>query len=78
MWSNKHIDMTGIRVGNIVVLKRAEDFISPTFEKYVQYICQCDCGHEFKVVARYLKRKTDKPRSCYLCNNRMKKSEPMQ
>jgi hypothetical protein len=77
MRNSKHVDMSGMRFGSLTLIKRDEDFISPTYEKFVQYVCRCDCGNEFSVVARYVKRKTGKSRACYVCVPRMRKSKKL-
>lgn len=46
----KFIDLTGMRFGRLVVLKR-----SPDAGKGVKWICQCDCGNTTAVYADKLK-----------------------
>ena len=46
----KFIDLTGMRFGRLVVLKR-----SPDAGKGVKWICRCDCGNTTAVYAAKLK-----------------------
>ncbi len=43
-------DLTGQRFGRLVVVRRAEDYISPKGYKASKWLCHCDCGN--KVVVR--------------------------
>ena len=44
--------MTGQRFGQLTVLRRDEnDYITPSGERKVQWICQCDCGAIKSIVA---------------------------
>lgn len=40
-----HGDLTGKRFGRLVVLRRAEDHITPAGNKSAQWLCKCDCGN---------------------------------
>jgi len=40
------IDRTGERYGRLVVLSRAEDYVSPSGKHHVRWLCQCDCGNQ--------------------------------
>ena len=48
-------DLTGQRFGNLVVVKRADDCITPKGLRKVQWLCKCDCGNEKVVAAAALK-----------------------
>ena len=52
---SKFIDLTGQKFNMLVVLKRVEDKISPSGQKYVQWLCKCDCGNECIVQSTNLK-----------------------
>lgn len=44
-------DYTGRRFGHLVVLKRVDDYVTPTKKKhYVRYLCKCDCGAEKEIL----------------------------
>ena len=45
----KFKDLTGQRFDRLVVIKRAEDHISPSGRKYVRWLCKCDCGNDIIV-----------------------------
>ena len=51
----KLIDQTGKRFGNLLVLKRDKDYISPKGYHLTNWMCLCDCGN--KVSMSNLKRK---------------------
>ena len=44
-------DLTGERFGRLVVIERAEPYISPTGHKCERWLVRCDCGKE-KIVMR--------------------------
>lgn len=64
-------DMTGMRIGKLMVLKRIDDTIGANYVKHSTYLCECDCGKIVPVVGRYLKRKSIVERSCSSCNGRI-------
>lgn len=41
----KVIDLTGRRFGKLTVIKRAYDYIRPSGQHEIQWLCQCDCGN---------------------------------
>lgn len=45
----KFKDLIGQRFGRLVVIKRAEDYISPSGRKYIRWKCKCDCGNDIIV-----------------------------
>lgn len=46
-------NLIGQRFGKLVVIGRSEDYISPSGNKYIQWICQCDCNSEPIIVKQY-------------------------
>ena len=42
-------DLSGMRFGRLVVMKRGEDRIKPCGKKVVRWECKCDCGNEVTV-----------------------------
>lgn len=42
-------DLSGMRFGRLVVMKRGEDRIKPCGKKIVRWECKCDCGNEVTV-----------------------------
>lgn len=50
-------DLTGLRINKILVIGRCEDYVSPKGKHYVQWLCRCDCGTEFKATPTNLHRK---------------------
>ena len=51
------IDLTDKRFGRLVVINRAEDYISPKGKHFVCWLCKCDCGNEVVVNGNSLRRK---------------------
>lgn len=47
----KAVDMTGMRVGRLTVISRAEN----TKQNKAQWLCQCDCGNTTVVSRKHLK-----------------------
>lgn len=39
-------NLTGQKFGKLTVVKRGEDYISPSGAKRIQWLCKCDCGNE--------------------------------
>lgn len=64
--SRKRIDLTGIRFGRLVAVKRAEDYISSNGKHQSQWLCKCDCGNDDVVVAaNSLRRGLTKSCGCF-------------
>lgn len=47
----KFQDLTGMRFGKLVVIKRVENYISPKGYPQARWLCRCDCENE-KIVTR--------------------------
>ena len=58
----KFIDLTGQRFGQLIVLGRAENYVSPKGYVSTNWNCQCDCGNT--VVVRSCNLMNGKSRSC--------------
>jgi len=66
MRNNKYADLTGMKFGKLLVIKRAEDYtyiIKKTgkIARSPQWLCDCDCGNEATVLGRRLR---DGTKSC--------------
>lgn len=48
-------DLTGCTFGHLTVLQQAEDYICPSGNKMIMWLCQCDCGEKVKVSASDLR-----------------------
>lgn len=48
-------DLTGCTFGHLTVLQQAEDYICPSGNKMITWLCQCDCGEKVKVSASDLR-----------------------
>ena len=58
------IDLTNKRFGRLVVINRAEDYISPKERHFVCWLCKCDCGNEVVVNGNSLRRNSTKSCGC--------------
>ena len=58
------IDLTDKRFGRLVVINRAEDYISPKGKHFVCWLCKCDCGNEVVVNGNSLRRKATQSCGC--------------
>jgi hypothetical protein len=52
------VDLTGQRFGRLLVIGRADDYVSPKGRKGKQWQCACDCGNEVIVTTSNLHGKT--------------------
>lgn len=43
-------DLTGKTFGRLTVIKQADDYVNSQGTRYAQWLCQCSCGSEPKVV----------------------------
>lgn len=62
----KFEDLTGRQFGRLTVLKRCEDYISPSGYKTPQWLCQCNCENKtiIKVTSKRLKKGTTQSCGC--------------
>lgn len=60
----KLVDISGNRYGRLVVINRAQDYISPSGTKRVQWNCKCDCGSIVTISARHLRSGASKSCGC--------------
>ena len=51
----KLCDLTGKRFGNLTVLSRADDYITPKGCHKTQWLCKCVCGKRIITLATHLK-----------------------
>ena len=58
----KFVDLTGKRFGKLIVIKRADDYVSPSGYVAVNWLCQCDCGEQ--TVVRGCNLKSGSSTSC--------------
>lgn len=58
-------NLKGERFGRLVVLEQCEDWVSPTNGLHkAQWLCQCDCGNQCKVVGNDLISKNKQSCNC--------------
>lgn len=57
-------DLTGNKFGRLVVVKRVEDYVSPSGIHKIQWLCKCDCGSIKKIAGEYLRNGTTKSCGC--------------
>lgn len=46
----KFKDLTGMKFGRLTIIKRAEDYVSPSGEKKVQWLCECSCENKTRII----------------------------
>ena len=61
----KLIDLTGQVYERLTVIKRVDDYISPSGNRKVQWLCKCECGKEVIVTGNNLKNGNSKSCGCY-------------
>lgn len=47
-------DIENQRFGKLIAIKRVEDYITPSGQKYIRWLCKCDCGNYKEIVANSL------------------------
>lgn len=52
----RKLDLCGQRFGKLVVIERAEDYISPKGKRHTRWKCLCDCGKTTTVLATNLRQ----------------------
>lgn len=58
-------DLTGLRFGRLVVVKQAEDYVSPKGLHKARWLCKCDCGNYVTTRTEALKDGRAKSCGCY-------------
>lgn len=62
-------DRSGERVGRLTILRRADDYISPSGTRHVRWLCLCDCGKETVVDVNQLVQGKTKSCGCLRQDN---------
>lgn len=57
-------DLTGQKIGRLTVIKRVDDAITESGNKFTQWLCACDCGNEVVVLGSSLTRSKRPTLSC--------------
>lgn len=57
-------DLTGRRFGRLVVAKRVEDLVTENGNRFIRWLCNCDCGNNVVVYGSALTRKKRPTLSC--------------
>ena len=57
-------DLTGKKFGRLAVIKRVEDVVTESGNKFTQWLCRCDCGNNVVVYGSALTRKKRPTLSC--------------
>ena len=65
-------DLTGKKFGRLLVLSRAENYVSPKGASMIRWNCLCDCGKETNVLGDALIREYTKSCGCYALERRTK------
>lgn len=59
------INEIGNKYGRLTVIERGEDYVSPTNERHVGWVCKCECGNSVTVNADSLRRGKTISCGCY-------------
>ena len=73
VFMSKCVDLTGQKFGRLTVIKRINNYISPSGSKKSQWLCQCECGNFINVVGQALTRNKTKSCGCLNRDNIEKK-----
>lgn len=69
----KFKDLTGQRFGRLTVIKRVEDYVTPSGYRMVQWLCKCDCENDTIVAGKRLTKKNGtKSCGCFARENMSK------
>lgn len=68
-------DITGQRFGRLVVISKAENYISPSGQQHSRWLCACDCGNTVIVKAMLLKNGHKSSCNCLYRENLMQLSD---
>jgi len=58
----KFVDLTGKKFGKLTVVERADEYVSPSGQRHIRWLCKCDCGNNVIVKGNSLK--SDNTKSC--------------
>lgn len=62
-------NLIGKKFGKLTVVKRGEDYISPSGTRRVQWLCKCDCGNENLILVAANNLTSGHTKSCGCLNN---------
>ena len=62
-------DLIGKRFGRLVVVSRAENYVSPKGQQHSRWLCACDCGNTVIVKAQMLKNGHKRSCNCLYREN---------
>ena len=60
----RFMDLTGRRFGRLIVIKRADEYVSPKGQRHIRWLCKCDCGNDVVVKGNSLKSGNTKSCGC--------------
>ena len=61
---SRFIDLTGKTFGRLKVIKRVEDYISQSENRYPQWLCECNCDEHNQVIVMGTNLKQGRTNSC--------------
>ncbi len=68
-------NLIGIRFGRLVVVERADDYVTTKGKRYTQWLCKCDCGNEKIVRTTSLKSGDSKSCGCLMKESILKSNK---
>lgn len=72
------MDITGMRFGRLVAVKRLRTDTSPSGRKYSVWLCKCDCGNNKEVRLTNLRQGTVQSCGCYAHDVRSKNAQELK
>lgn len=69
---SKNEDLTGKTFGRLTVIQRDKDYIQPSGQHKVMWLCECICGNKISVQAYFLKKGYTKSCGCLRKENSKK------
>lgn len=65
MAKGKFQDLTGMKFGRLIVIKREENHITPSGQMQTMWLCKCDCGNEVIINGQSLKNGVSQSCGCF-------------
>ncbi len=62
-------DLTNIVFGQLTVIERSVDYVSPQGKHSSQWLCRCDCGRSNDFIVHALSLMNKDTKNCFICGN---------
>ena len=67
-------DLTGMIFGRLMVIRQADDYVTPKGVHYAQWVCKCSCGNKDEIIETSNHLKTGRVQSCGCLSKELKAS----